>query len=198
MWYVDGVGLVKTPRGLTLNGVQHPRNIFTQWTKAELAAISAKVAAENGEQRALSAAVLPHEVSLVRDLLLLVPSIDLQQACVAHGIASDDVVARTNALIAKIEAQAVVADGEHKSQLPLALGERPAGTAHAVATMVAECHAELEMDDDMLNDIAEAAVGEDAGADEVSRAQRVAAAKARLKSNRGDLAKKLVSKRISK
>ena len=44
MWYVDGVGLVKTPRGLTLNGVQHPRNIFTQWTKAELAAIGIKPA----------------------------------------------------------------------------------------------------------------------------------------------------------
>ena len=44
MWYVDGIGLVKTPRGLTLNGIQHPRNIFTQWTKAELAAIGIKPA----------------------------------------------------------------------------------------------------------------------------------------------------------
>ena len=44
MWYVDNVGLVKTPRGLTLDGVQHPRNIFTQWTKAELAAIGVKPA----------------------------------------------------------------------------------------------------------------------------------------------------------
>jgi len=44
MWYVDTVGLVKTPRGLTLNGVQHPRNIFTQWTKAELAAVGIKPA----------------------------------------------------------------------------------------------------------------------------------------------------------
>ena len=44
MWYVDSVGLVKTPRGLTIDGVQHPRNIFTQWTKAELAAIGIKPA----------------------------------------------------------------------------------------------------------------------------------------------------------
>jgi hypothetical protein len=44
MWYVDSVGLVKTPRGLTLNGIQHPRNIFTLWTKAELAAIGVKPA----------------------------------------------------------------------------------------------------------------------------------------------------------
>ena len=44
MWYVESVGLVKTPRGLTLDGVQHPRNIFTLWTKAELAAIGIKPA----------------------------------------------------------------------------------------------------------------------------------------------------------
>ena len=44
MWYVDSVGLVKTPRGLTIGGIQHPRNIFTQWSKAELAAIGIKPA----------------------------------------------------------------------------------------------------------------------------------------------------------
>jgi hypothetical protein len=44
MWYVDSIGLVKTPRGLTIDGIQHPRNIFTQWTKAELAAIGIKPA----------------------------------------------------------------------------------------------------------------------------------------------------------
>jgi hypothetical protein len=44
MWYVDTVGLVKTPRGLTIDGIQHPRNIFTQWTKDELAAIGIKPA----------------------------------------------------------------------------------------------------------------------------------------------------------
>ena len=44
MWYVDSVGLVKTPRGLTIDGIQHPRNIFTMWSKAELAAIGIKPA----------------------------------------------------------------------------------------------------------------------------------------------------------
>ena len=44
MWYVDSVGLIKTPRGLTIDGIQHPRNIFTQWSKAELAAIGIKPA----------------------------------------------------------------------------------------------------------------------------------------------------------
>ena len=44
MWYVDSVGLVKTPRGLTIDGIQHPRNIFRLWSKEELAAIGIKPA----------------------------------------------------------------------------------------------------------------------------------------------------------
>ena len=44
MWYVDSIGLVKTPRGVTLSGVQHPRNIFRLWSKAELAAIGIRPA----------------------------------------------------------------------------------------------------------------------------------------------------------
>ena len=44
MWYVDSVGLVKTPRGLTIDGIQHPRNIFTLWSKPDLAAIGIKPA----------------------------------------------------------------------------------------------------------------------------------------------------------
>ena len=44
MWYVDSIGIIKTPRGVTIDGIQHPRNIFTQWSKAELAAIGIKPA----------------------------------------------------------------------------------------------------------------------------------------------------------
>jgi hypothetical protein len=44
MWYVEGVGLVKTPRGITIDGVQHPRNIFTLWSREELAAVGIKPA----------------------------------------------------------------------------------------------------------------------------------------------------------
>jgi len=44
MWYVDSVGLVKTPRGVTIDGIQHPRNIFRLWSKDELAAIGIKPA----------------------------------------------------------------------------------------------------------------------------------------------------------
>ena len=44
MWYVNSIGLVKTPRGVTIDGIQHPRNIFTLWSKADLAAIGIKPA----------------------------------------------------------------------------------------------------------------------------------------------------------
>ena len=44
MWYVNSIGVIKTPRGVTIDGIQHPRNIFTQWSKAELAAIGIKPA----------------------------------------------------------------------------------------------------------------------------------------------------------
>lgn len=45
MWFVGNIDtgfVVKTPRGLTLDGVQYPRNIFNLWSKAELAAIGIK------------------------------------------------------------------------------------------------------------------------------------------------------------
>ena len=44
MWYVNSIGLVKTPRGVTIDGIQHPRNIFRLWSKSELAAIGIKPA----------------------------------------------------------------------------------------------------------------------------------------------------------
>ncbi|MDP6583510.1 MAG: hypothetical protein QF535_02560, partial [Anaerolineales bacterium] len=44
MWYVDTIGLIRTPRGITKDGVQHPRNIFRLWSKEELAAIGVKPA----------------------------------------------------------------------------------------------------------------------------------------------------------
>ncbi len=44
MWYVDTIGLIRTPRGITKDGVQHPRNIFRLWSKEELAAIGIKPA----------------------------------------------------------------------------------------------------------------------------------------------------------
>ena len=44
MWYVEGIGAIKSPRGITKNDIQYPRNIFTLWTKAELAAIGVKPA----------------------------------------------------------------------------------------------------------------------------------------------------------
>ena len=39
MRYSPSHGLIKTPRSITKDGVQHPRQIFTKWSKAELANI---------------------------------------------------------------------------------------------------------------------------------------------------------------
>ena len=39
MWYSETHNLIKTPRALTVNGIQHPSNIFRAWTKPELLAI---------------------------------------------------------------------------------------------------------------------------------------------------------------
>jgi len=39
MWYSETFGTIKTPRALTVNGIQHPSNIFRAWSKAELLGI---------------------------------------------------------------------------------------------------------------------------------------------------------------
>jgi len=39
MWYSETLGTIKTPRALTVNGIQHPSNIFRAWSLQELADI---------------------------------------------------------------------------------------------------------------------------------------------------------------
>ena len=39
MWYSETFGTIKTPRGITVNGLQHPSSIFRKWSKPELLAI---------------------------------------------------------------------------------------------------------------------------------------------------------------
>ena len=39
MWYSETLGTIKTPRALTVDGIQHPANIFRAWSKAELLGI---------------------------------------------------------------------------------------------------------------------------------------------------------------
>jgi len=39
MWYSEQFGTIKTPRGITVNGIQHPSSIFRKWSKPELLAI---------------------------------------------------------------------------------------------------------------------------------------------------------------
>jgi len=36
MWYSETHSLIKTPRGITVNGIQHPSSIFRKWSKPEL------------------------------------------------------------------------------------------------------------------------------------------------------------------
>ena len=39
MWHSDTLGVIRTPKEITVNGLQYPRQIFRKWSKAELAAI---------------------------------------------------------------------------------------------------------------------------------------------------------------
>lgn len=39
MWHSDTLGVIRTPKEITVNGLQHPRQIFRKWSKDELAAI---------------------------------------------------------------------------------------------------------------------------------------------------------------
>ena len=39
MWYSETLGIIKTPRALTVDGVQNPSNVFRAWSKEELEAI---------------------------------------------------------------------------------------------------------------------------------------------------------------
>tara|TARA_R110002020_G_scaffold14632_1_gene51791 strand:+ start:918 stop:1469 length:552 start_codon:yes stop_codon:yes gene_type:complete len=39
MWYSPSHGLIKTPRSITKDGLQHPAQIFRKWSKEELANI---------------------------------------------------------------------------------------------------------------------------------------------------------------
>ena len=39
MWHSDTLGVIRTPKEITVNGLPHPRQIFRRWDKAELAAI---------------------------------------------------------------------------------------------------------------------------------------------------------------
>ena len=44
MWYSEQYGVIKTPRPVSFNGINHPRNIFRLWSKDELAALGIRPA----------------------------------------------------------------------------------------------------------------------------------------------------------
>ena len=37
MWHSDSLGVIRTPKEITINGVTHPRQLFRKWSKAQLA-----------------------------------------------------------------------------------------------------------------------------------------------------------------
>jgi len=37
MWHSNTLGVIRTPKEITVNGVTHPRQIFRKWSKSELA-----------------------------------------------------------------------------------------------------------------------------------------------------------------
>ena len=44
MWYSTDLGLIKTPKAVRLGDINYPANIFTLWSKADLAALNIKPA----------------------------------------------------------------------------------------------------------------------------------------------------------
>jgi len=52
MWYSETFGVIKTPRPISLNGINHPQNIFRLWSKPELAELGIRPArVETPDQR---------------------------------------------------------------------------------------------------------------------------------------------------
>ena len=52
MWHSDSLGVIRTPKEITVNGVTHPRQIFRKWSKAQLAELGiTPVRVETPDQR---------------------------------------------------------------------------------------------------------------------------------------------------
>ena len=123
----------------------------------------------------------------MRDLLKLIPQERLTEACSSHGIAADEVVARTMALLSKLEAP-------RQPQEPAtvtALGAyRPAGTAAAAAAITADANAmrstQLEAENttlkvqmrELLQLCAEPAMGEETGGQHSAKRKKLESAMA--------------------
>ena len=105
---------------------------------AQFASGVAEAAAPKDDGSAKSAQLDMQEASLLRDLLKLVPEERLHEACSSHGIEANDVVARTLALMSKIEKN----EAPREPAAVTALGAyRPPGTATAAAALAADANA---------------------------------------------------------
>jgi hypothetical protein len=160
--------------------------------KQEVASIAEKIAADlrGSPQRpgpvatTLSAAAIEQqEVSLVRDIFKLVPEPELEKACAAHGISSGEVVSKTQAILAKCDAQAA-----------MAVSVASAAQAGADESQQDAIDMEQELDDEQAERLAEVFTEDIKDEQKECRAARVASAKAHLKSQ-GKVVLSIVAKK---
>ena len=154
--------------------------------KQEVGRLAGERAREQGAGGPEGAAFVAQDHSLLTALFKLVSEEDVTKLCVQHGVQPEDVKASTEALLSKVQAHSKVPGGAEpgsampgQAAAPSASG--PQGEEERTETM--------EIDDDLLGQMAEAAVapaGEGGPAAE-ERTTRVAEAKARLKSKKSDL-----------
>ena len=104
------------------------------------------------------------------------------------------------ALMEKLDQAKTNAEGSTVPAQQLLPSAAVAGQTDAAPSALPSGAGPEDMDDDLLDELAEAAAGgeEEADEDGTAKAQRVAAAKARLKAKRSELAKKMVLKRTVK
>ena len=120
------------------------------------AAVSAACAGgAPAEMSGMAGAIVPGEVSLVHDLLKLVSAEGLHAACAEHGIASENVVSRTHALLSKIENQASSGPASPGScGAPAARGPQGQASGAGHQSTTADTHAlEAVGDDDLLDGV---------------------------------------------
>jgi hypothetical protein len=48
MWITEDNFVIRRPRAITIDGVNHPPDIFTEWSQWELASVGIKIFVEQG------------------------------------------------------------------------------------------------------------------------------------------------------
>ena len=153
--------------------------------KQEVGRLAGERAREQGAGAPEGVAFASQDHSFLTALFKLVSEEDVTNLCAQHGVQPEDVKASTEALLAKVQAHSKVLGGAGSGNaMPGQAAAPPASGPQGQ-----ERTETMEIDDDLLGQMAEAAVapaGEGGSAAE-ERTARVAEAKARLKSKKSDL-----------